>query len=249
VNIKNLQRNWEGLAQGGPFHAILTDRQEWEDAAFFATGVEEVRALLEHVRGLAIPLNRGLALDFGCGVGRLTLALGEYFDHLIGVDISPTMIQGARKYAGGSDKVEYLLNQRDDLAIFRSDSFDFIYTNITLQHVAPRYSRKYIREFIRILKPRGLLVFQLPSELKPRKGFKQIARVVLPSPVQSAVRRIRGGLEDVFRAEPRMEMHGIPIREVRSLIKANRGVLLDTVEDLRPTAERSWISYRYTVTK
>jgi hypothetical protein len=49
------------------------------------------------------------------------------------------------------------------LKTFSDNSVDLIYTNIVLQHVTPDVTVAYLREFLRILKPAGVLVFQLPS--------------------------------------------------------------------------------------
>ncbi|TDA70434.1 MAG: class I SAM-dependent methyltransferase [Clostridia bacterium] len=53
------------------------------------------------------------------------------------------------------DRVRYILNERDDLSRLDDLRFDFIYTSITLQHMEPRYSLNYIKEFLRLLKPGG----------------------------------------------------------------------------------------------
>jgi SAM-dependent methyltransferase len=50
--------------------------------------------------------------------------------------------------------------------LFHDDFFDFIYTNIVLQHMRPEYSKAYLKEFLRVLSPGGLLVFQLPTEMR-----------------------------------------------------------------------------------
>jgi hypothetical protein len=56
------------------------------------------------------------------------------------------------------------VNARPDLAVLPSLSFDFIYSDIALQHIPPDQSRAYIAEFMRVLKPGGLAVFQLTAE-------------------------------------------------------------------------------------
>lgn len=60
-------------------------------------------ALIEYVRSLNIDCPRKHALDFGCGVGRLTQALAAHFDEVTGVDISPSMIKLAKKYSRHGD--------------------------------------------------------------------------------------------------------------------------------------------------
>jgi SAM-dependent methyltransferase len=45
----------------------------------------------------------------------------------------------------------------------KSTRFDFIVSNIVLKHVPPEIACSYIREFLRVLAPEGIAVFQLPS--------------------------------------------------------------------------------------
>lgn len=49
-------------------------------------------------------------LDFGCGVGRLSLVLRKYFDiKVVGVDISPSLLDFAPTYCQGFDNIDFLL--------------------------------------------------------------------------------------------------------------------------------------------
>ena len=52
--------------------------------------------VLGHAQHLGRPLRHGTALDFGCGVGRLTHALAPHFERTYGVDVSSTMIEQAQ---------------------------------------------------------------------------------------------------------------------------------------------------------
>lgn len=169
MHIKELQKNWNAFGNNDPLWAILTlpDKQwnKWQVDEFFKTGEKEIDGIIKYIESLGVTIPRNKALDFGCGVGRLTQGLTHYFKEVCGVDIAPSMIDLAVKYNRHGHQCQYYLNETDDLKLFKDNSFDLAYSNITLQHMKPRYSKKYIKEFLRILTPRGLLIFQQPSEL------------------------------------------------------------------------------------
>jgi 2-polyprenyl-3-methyl-5-hydroxy-6-metoxy-1,4-benzoquinol methylase len=178
------QREWEDLAQLDPLWAILSNNEKqfrkWEQEEFFGSGQLEIDALMSSCR-LAHG-NNGRVLDFGCGVGRLTRALQPYFAEVYGVDISGEMIRLAREY---TPSCTFLLNREDNLSLFQNDFFDFIYSNIVLQHQSnTQIVKSYIQEFVRIIKPEGIVVFQLPYKLtlryrlQPRRRLYSLLKTI-----------------------------------------------------------------------
>lgn len=107
----------------------------------------------------------GRALDFGCGVGRLTQALAEHFEECDGVDIAGPMIDEARRINRHGDRCRYHVNDTANLQLFPSASFDFVLSIIVLQHMEPRYAGAYIAEFLRVLRPGGVAGFQVPATM------------------------------------------------------------------------------------
>lgn len=160
---------WEGHAKQDPMWAILSDParkgRKWTPEEFFATGRAEIAAVFDSVDALRVPYARTHALDFGCGVGRLSQALAERFDRVTGVDISQTMVDFARRFNRFGDRVTYICNQQPHLKVLPDAAFSFIYTDIVLQHIQPEQTKVYLREFARVLAPGGAMVFQLPSHL------------------------------------------------------------------------------------
>jgi SAM-dependent methyltransferase len=221
--LEKLQHNWEGLAQADPMWAVCADPTKkngrWAKQEFFATGRNEVSIVLGCLSELGISVDRkSPALDFGCGVGRLTRALAEYFPECCGVDISPTMIRMAREFNGDLSQCRFLLNENDHLKVLPDDYFGFIYTSIVLQHIAETYSRKYIAELIRVLKPGGALVFQIPDAWQDSTFKKVRARLALRSRLQSLIG---------VRRYPRMEMHCIEETTIRSLARDGGAEVVD----------------------
>src|SRR4051794_28283830 len=101
MKLDELKRNWEALGEQDALWAILSVPEKrgggWDLDAFFATGRAEVAELLDLSRRLDPPRERGTALDFGCGVGRISQALAEHFDRVIGVDVAESMVREARR--------------------------------------------------------------------------------------------------------------------------------------------------------
>jgi SAM-dependent methyltransferase len=159
--------NWEEHAQDDPLWAILSadDKRgrQWDLLDFFQTGEDIIDWLMREAAHRGAAPGPGSAMDFGCGVGRLTQALANHFDRVTGVDVSPTMVEIAKRLNFNGDRVQFLLNQRDDLRALPDSSLDCIVSLITLQHVPPETAHKYLVEFLRILRPGGVLLFQLPA--------------------------------------------------------------------------------------
>ena len=158
---------WERAAQQDPLWAILSDPtkrdRRWDLASFFENGSREIAQLEDRLRGLGRFPRAGRALDFGCGVGRLTQALAGSFAEVIGVDASPTMIRLAERLNRHPGKVRYLLNTAPVLEAVEPNSIDLLYTDIVLQHLEAARAIRYVADFLRVLAPGGIAVFQLPS--------------------------------------------------------------------------------------
>lgn len=247
MNLEETIQNWDLLGEREPLWAILNDKSRkergWEVKEFFETGQREVAELFTNLVSLGAKPRRRAALDFGCGVGRLTQALVPYFDRVIGVDAAGSMIRLAERYNRFPDHCAYLLNTAPDLkALFPDRSFDFIYSKITLQHMEPQYAKLYLKEFIRILAPAGVLVFQIPSERivsssPPKSGLIRRIKILLPIWLLNRYQKLRYG------KRPRIEMYGIPKEEVISLL-ASLGATDAAVRRDR-SAGKDWISWEY----
>jgi SAM-dependent methyltransferase len=239
--LASVEGEWETFAKEDPLFYILTDHSKrdrgWDPTEFFELGEGEIVNVMDLVDSRNVPLTRGRALDFGCGVGRLTQGLARVFDRVDGVDISPSMINAARRWNRHGDRARYHVNQSDDLALFGDEQFDFIYSNIVLQHVRPKYVEKYLAEFMRILRPGGVVVFQMPSAPhRDRLGLKM--RFMTE---RARVRYIsrRANYHGV------LEFHWINRRKVIRLLRQLGG----SVEEVQRDHSVPAISFRYCVRK
>lgn len=240
-----MQRNWDDLGQNDPLWAICTENDrhgnQWDPGEFFATGREAVGKAVADLAGagVSVPAD-GRALDFGCGFGRLTLALAEHVRDVVGIDIAPSMIAGAEQHNTIADRVTYLLNEDDDLATIDDASFDLVLSIIVLQHIENRYKAAYLREFLRVLRPGGVVYVTIPShpDLKTPLG---LGFALLPNRVLNLYRKKRFGYEGL------MELHGMRREEVEAVVRAAGGDVVDVRGD--DSVGPAWHTFRYVIRK
>jgi SAM-dependent methyltransferase len=263
TSLKEIQVNFEGFAQADPLWAICTDSQKrgrrWSKEQFFATGELEINRVMEYLRSIGLsPLKTDVALDFGCGVGRLTGALSQYFDRCCGVDISPTMIQLARDFHGDNPRCSFWLNEVDDLRLFSDGYFGFIYTSITLQHIPAHYVQKYLLELIRVLKAGGIFVFQIPDREKGGVLQRVESCLGLRKHVKWLMRLLIGNRMLALG----MEMNCFPEKKIRELLLGQNVRIVDVkftnstdrsfngnIQFLDREPERVLVSKQYCVVK
>jgi SAM-dependent methyltransferase len=195
-------------------NAILTDDSKsagrWDPAEFMATGEAEIETVLRHLAGLnCTPDFTGTALDFGCGVGRLSQAIGRRFAGCVGVDISEQMIQRAN-LLNRSSQCSYMVNT-DERLPFADASFSFVYSNIVLQHVPRRFATRYLREFVRVLAPGGVLVFGVQDSFAAPDLSSLLVRL-------RHVLHLRSRLNALLGRGGDMRMHCLPERIVRACV-------------------------------
>jgi ubiquinone/menaquinone biosynthesis C-methylase UbiE len=179
--LDEVRRDWTALGAADPFWAVLVRPGGWELDEFLATGRADVAATQAWLAELCLPKRWGRALDFGCGVGRLSQALAEYAEEVVGVDISAPMLEVARRIDRTAGRCRFVHNESSDLRRFPDDHVDLVYSVLVLQHLPRPVIDGYLAELLRVLRPDGTAVIQVPtSTLWTVRGA---AWRVLPFPV------------------------------------------------------------------
>jgi SAM-dependent methyltransferase len=169
--MNHIQKVWTRLGKEEPHWSVVSTAQFKPDkisetlADFHATGKSEAANLTRILKrnGLAVPPS-AVALEYGCGVGRVTRWLATQFGSVIGVDISANHLALARQYfaAEGVSNVELKhVSQLSD--IDRLPQFDFLYSKIVLQHNPPPIIHRILNTLCGKLRPGGALVVQVPT--------------------------------------------------------------------------------------
>jgi len=106
--------------------------------------------------GLPAP---GLAVEIGCGLGRLTRLAAAAFERVIGLDVSPEMLRQAGIQASAAN-VSYALVGSDGRIPTGADSVDLVYAWTVFRHMSKAMFGRYLDEARRVLKPGACLAFE-----------------------------------------------------------------------------------------
>jgi ubiquinone/menaquinone biosynthesis C-methylase UbiE len=231
-SLRRHQRDWEDLGDLDPCWAVLADPEHrfgrWNLDEFFRSGEQQIASLSTDMQRLGSPARRERALDFGCGVGRLTRALSPHFRHCYGVDVSAPMISSARALNAAFHNCEFVRNDYPDLRMFPDAHFDLIYSVLVLQHLPTRPAiATYLADFARVLAPGGLLVCQVPNHIPFRRRLqlrRRLYGILRSLGIAPGVLYHRLGLFP-------MRMTSMPEQDVRALLTRAGGRILETRAD------------------
>src|ERR1700681_1933935 len=127
---------WEEWGRRDPYFGVITNpkfrRSEMNEDAkreFFESGGTHAQYVLatirKHINPEFAPLK---VLDFGCGVGRLLVPFARIAEDVVGLDVSPSMLEEARRNCDERHLRNVRLLQCDDYLSTVTDTFDLIHS-------------------------------------------------------------------------------------------------------------------------
>jgi 2-polyprenyl-3-methyl-5-hydroxy-6-metoxy-1,4-benzoquinol methylase len=218
---RSSDRHWERFGKIDPYFGVLSDdkfrRSVLTDEAkseFFRSGQvyldEVLRKVREHLDPTFAPR---CALDFGCGVGRLVIPLSNIAQKVVGLDVSPSMLDEARSNceARSIRNVEFC-NSRDDLAQLEG-KFDFIHSFIVFQHIPVRRGELIFDRLLMRLNAGGVSVthFTFGKTTPFRRLLPWIKRIPLAANLANLLR----GKEFLY---PHMQMNSYDLNRLFRLV-------------------------------
>lgn len=169
----HIARQWSQLGLDDPYWSVASaeefrarnmSQQDVVDR-FYASGRSDFDRLTAYLsrNGATLPAN-GTCVDFGCGLGRVTLWLAQNCAKVIACDVSKAHLDLARRNLTqrGITNVEYvLIEQMEDMKHLHGA--DVFHSIIVLQHNPPPIIRKVLGEAFAGLRSGGLAFFQVPT--------------------------------------------------------------------------------------
>ncbi|MGH3758307.1 class I SAM-dependent methyltransferase [Actinophytocola sp.] len=220
-SFDGVRRDWVRLGEQDPLWAVYVAADKrggrWDPTQFLETGRADVAASVRWLAELGTGPRWGRVLDFGCGAGRLSQALAEHADEVVGVDVSPPMLDVARRL-DTSDRCTFVLNESQDLGQFPDSSFDLVYSELVLQHLPASVIDGYLAEFVRVLRPDGVALLQCTT--RPLWTFKGMVWRLAPGWLIRLAQRV------FLRYPAPMRMTRYAPSRLRSAVEAAGGSVL-----------------------
>lgn len=154
--MRDTDTDWRLMGDADPYFGVLSEERyrgaNLNDEAiedFYAGGVGDVAFVVEQLRRRWPDFAPRTAVDFGCGVGRLTLAIAGMGVEVTGIDIAPGMLRVAEERTRSTGAAANFSTELPATA-------DWIMSHIVFQHIPPR---------------RGLAILEQLLALTPVGGF------------------------------------------------------------------------------
>lgn len=155
---------WRKLGAEDPYWGVLTEPRYHAERLtpesldeFFRSGELHLSEVLSTIRRARPGFQPARALDFGCGVGRVTAAMSRELEAVVGVDVSDGMLEEARKNIAARGRPD-----RVTLAHQAEGKFDFAHSYIVLQHMPAKAGLAAMRAMVNNLNPGGVALLHFP---------------------------------------------------------------------------------------
>jgi SAM-dependent methyltransferase len=159
VTITSTDRDWELWGKENPYYGVLTDPKflnaNLDDAAlqeFFRTGEKHVENICRLIRArVHSDFAPRRVLDYGCGAGRLLIPFARRVPSVVGIDVSSSMLEEARKNCSRFAVAHVQLLHLDQLDSLPPGSFDLIHSFLVFQHIPVAHGEVLLQKLIALL--------------------------------------------------------------------------------------------------
>ncbi len=226
-------KDWEDWGADNPYFGVLSDPKflghklntsELADE-FYRSGIGDISLVMRHVSTLKGPKRFSHAIDFGCGVGRLTVPLSKYADRVSGLDVSPSIIKTANKTTPKAfkKKIKYIVS--NDALDNLPKQYDLVHSFIVLQHIPPSRGEIIIKKLVDGLTDGGFIALHVTYAYNAPR-FKKLVIWARNHfvPLHYLLNLIKGNPLTM----PRMRMHTYDLNNIMQII--NKSGVSETMQ-------------------
>jgi SAM-dependent methyltransferase len=212
-----IEQSWVKMGEDWPHFSVLSQEQFYPRNLagsidqFWASGEGEADVTLGLIRPLGFDPTGKTCVEYGCGLGRVSMPLAARFATVHAYDISASHLALARQRAEAVGATNVQFHHRGGGVLTPLEDCDFFYSRLVFQHNPPPVMRELVRLALASLRPGGIAVFGLPVYLS---GYTF---------------RIDEYLEN--SGKERMEMHCLPQREIFAVVQAAGCQLIEVREE------------------
>ncbi len=167
---EKIKTAWEFLGTERAHFSVLTDDDflpanlAGSQERFWASGEHEAaRAARIAARHGVTNLNDRICVEYGCGVGRVTMGFAQRAPWVHAYDISKPHLDFARARADELAIKNVTFHECSDLVNSTITPCDFFFSIIVFQHNPPPVILALIDRALAALRPDGMAVFQVPT--------------------------------------------------------------------------------------
>ncbi len=217
---------WENWGRKDPYFGVLTydkfrshNLTDETKTEFFESGRVHIRRILAICRRhLDQDFSPKRALDFGCGAGRIIIPLAEIAEHVVGMDVSDSMLKEARKNCNEYSAKNVSLLKSDDKLSSLNRSFDFIHSTIVFQHIPVKRGRRIFIKLLKHLEEGGVCVIQFVYS----KAIFEKSHGAPPAALsaQNLLTIVKRFIRRLVRRDPEMQMNPYNVNELFYFIQS-----------------------------
>ena len=232
---------WAKVGSAEPYWSMGAGEQflqsHWNAhrAEFYASGAEDRDLVVSLLRRIGRrPSDVGRLVEYGCGVGRAAIPLARAFASVVGLDISPTHLELARRYAEaeGVENITFSLTTATDL--MPASGYDLWYSRAVLPHNPPPVIAAILAKAFERLETRGVAIILIPTFIE---GYAFHLDAYMRETIRAAPELdgwLARGLDDGGAAGQVVrlaERHAMPLPAVLRIARERNCWLVDSHEE------------------
>jgi SAM-dependent methyltransferase len=157
---------WQSWGKSDPLYGVASldgrnrrGQNPWTEIEFYAYGAQNWAEYSKQWESYGV--SRESCVEIGCGAGRITRQLSNYFQQVQAIDVSRDMIERARLHVV-TDKVDFHVTDGAVLPL-ADESVTAAFSCDVFQHFnSTAFAENYFSEIFRVLKPDASIMIHLP---------------------------------------------------------------------------------------